>query len=102
MARVSEGGQPGFMLYFSDLLAVRKHLDAERMGKLFDAIIGYAESESVPDFSDDPLLSFAFDSLRPALDRDAEEYQKKRDTNRANANRRWEQKKADATACDRM
>lgn len=94
--------RPGFMLYFADLEAVRKHLAAEQLGRLFGALIDYAKSEIEPEFKEDHLLSFAFDTMRPKLDRDSQEYERKSEKNRANARKRWDKGSMpdNAMACD--
>ena len=92
------------MLYFNDLRAVRENLTSEQLGRLLCAIMDYAELYTVPDFGSDPLLKFAWDTLRQSLDRDAEAYRQKREKNRDNARKRWykETMPSDATASDRI
>ena len=67
--------KPNICLYFDDFRAVGMLPDAER-GRLFLAILKFAEHEEEPDFSSAPLLEFAWASIRPKLVADGERYEK--------------------------
>ena len=63
--------RPGFMLYFDVSPALARVTDAEA-GKLFKALFDYAQRGEVPSL--DGMAGFAFDFIRPRLDRDADSY----------------------------
>lgn len=63
--------KPGVMFYF-DVRPCIKRLDANEKGRLFEAILDYAEFGAVPDL--DGALGVAWDFIQPKLDRDAERY----------------------------
>ena len=63
--------RPGVMIYFDILPALKILPDADR-GKLFMAMLEYAQFGAVPDF--DGALDMAWQFIYPKLDRDAEAY----------------------------
>lgn len=65
-------GRPGVMLYF-ELLEPIKSLSYEDKGKLFEAILSYAQYGEVPNF--DGFLMLAWGFIRPKLDADARRYE---------------------------
>lgn len=65
--------RPGIILYFDDLGPSLKRMSNEQLGILLREIIAYAQTGEVTEISD-PLIDFAMDSLKPAIDRDGETY----------------------------
>ena len=65
--------KPGVMIYFDSIRPALSRLDDSQLGALFRAIIEYAQTGAVADL--DNMAGFAFDSLRPKIDRDDERYQ---------------------------
>lgn len=65
--------KPGVMFYF-DVRPCIKRLDINEKGRLFEAILDYAEFGNVPDL--DGALGVAWDFIQPKLDRDADRYDK--------------------------
>lgn len=63
--------KPGVMFYF-DIRPCIKRLDINEKGRLFEAILDYAEFGVVPDL--DGSLGIAWDFIQPKLDRDAGRY----------------------------
>lgn len=63
--------KPGVMFYF-DVRPCIKRLDISEKGRLFEAILDYAEFGTVPDL--DGALGVAWDFIQPKLDRDAGRY----------------------------
>lgn len=74
--KTEEKQRPGIYLYQNDyeLLCV---LDPEERCKVLDAMMNYARSGELPDFSDSRLAMMAWKSIKPHLDHDAERYQKR-------------------------
>lgn len=66
--------RPGFMLYFELVPALSSMEDAEA-GTLFKALMAYARYGEVQELTG--LAAFAFDVVRPRIDRDAEVYAEK-------------------------
>lgn len=66
--------RPGFMIYFDIAPALFKLTDDEA-GKLFKAIMDYATSGTVHDLGG--ICEFAFDVIRPRIDRDRAAYEEK-------------------------
>ncbi len=64
-------GKPGVVFYF-DVRPCIKRLDVNEKGRLFEAILDYAEFGTVPDL--DGALGVAWDFIQPKLDRDAGRY----------------------------
>lgn len=50
-------------------------LSLEQKGKLFEAILDYAQYGVVPEFESEPLLGMAWCFITPRLDKDRERYQ---------------------------
>lgn len=65
--------KPGVMFYF-DVRPCIKRLSLEEKGRLFEAILDYAEFGAVPDV--DGTLGVAWDFIQPKIDRDGERYDK--------------------------
>ncbi len=63
--------RPGVLLYF-DIRNGMKRLSTSDKGRLFDAILDYAENGVVPDFEGG--LGVAWDFIAQKLDKDAETY----------------------------
>jgi hypothetical protein len=74
--------RPGFMLYFDTTPALDRLSDLEA-GKLFKALLLYAQFGEVSVL--DGLAGFAFDLLRPRLDRDRQSYEDRCEKNRYTA-----------------
>lgn len=70
-------GKKSFVLYY-DMRQPLALLTDEQRGKLLLALFDYAESGSVPSFSEDGALSMAFSFIRQTLDRDAAVWEEKR------------------------
>jgi len=66
--------RPGFMLYFELVPALSSMEDAEA-GALFKALMAYAQYGEMRDLTG--LAAFAFEVVRPRIDRDAEAYREK-------------------------
>lgn len=66
--------RPGVMFYFS-LRPCLKRLSLEEKGRLFEAILDYAEHGEVPDV--DGMLGIAWDFVQPLIDQDASSYAEK-------------------------
>ena len=66
--------RPGFMIYFDIAPALYKLTD-EEAGKLFKAIMDYATSGNVHEL--DGICGFAFEVIRPRIDRDKGAYEEK-------------------------
>jgi hypothetical protein len=72
---VAEKQKPGVLLYFADLRPMLNRLSDDELGVLFRAVIDFSEFGLEP--SELPGMSaFAFDILRPCLERDAQRYRK--------------------------
>ena len=74
--------RPGFMLYFDATPALDRLSDLEA-GQLFKALLHYAQFGEVSAL--DGLAGFAFDLLRPRLDRDRQSYEDRCEKNRYTA-----------------
>ena len=68
--------RPGVMLYYDTLGPAMLRLSDEQCGQLLRGIIEYAQTGALPDY--DGMTGLAFDLLRPSIDRDGENYEKKR------------------------
>lgn len=64
-------GRPGVMIYF-DIRKALNFLTDQQKGRLFQAILDYAEQGSVPQF--DGVMAMAWAFVQPQLDRDGERY----------------------------
>lgn len=82
--------QPGVMIYFEVQNCI-KRMDYEAKGRLFEAILEYAQYRTPPNFSeeDDLALLVVWDMICPKIDADAERYRKKCKKNKDNADKRW-------------
>ena len=69
--------RPGVMVYFS-MRPSLNFLNDEQLGKLFRAMLDYAEYGTKPDFID-PLLGMAWSFVSSGIDRDWESYIEKVD-----------------------
>ena len=63
--------KPGVMIYFETGKAI-KGLDYETKGRLFEAIMDYAEHGTVPAF--DGILAAVWPFIANGIDRDSEKY----------------------------
>lgn len=72
-------GKPGVMFYF-DIRPCIKRLSYEDKGRLFEAILDYGQSGTIPEF--DGVLGIAWDFIQPRLDYDSERYDGKIDQRR--------------------
>ena len=70
------GEKQSFVLYYDIREPLSLLNDSER-GRLFSAILNYAEYGELPDFDGAAQMAFAF--IRKALDRDAEKWESKRE-----------------------
>lgn len=77
-------GKPGVMIYFETAKAI-KALDYETKGRLFEAIMEYAEDGVVPAF--DGVLAAIWPFVADKIERDSERYERIRDQ-RAEAGRK--------------
>jgi hypothetical protein len=92
----------GFILYKDLIHSVRK-LPKETAGELFMHILSYVNDEN-PE-TDNLLIELSFEPVKQALKRDLKKYEKTKERNRENANKRWQKPQtipSDATACDRI
>lgn len=92
----------GFLLYKDLIHSVRK-LPKEKAGELFMHILSYVNDEN-PE-TEDLLIELSFEPIKQALKRDLKKYEKTKERNRENANKRWGKSQNmpnDATACDRI
>lgn len=84
--------QPGVMIYF-EVQNCLKRMDYEAKGRLFEAILEYAQYRIPPNFSeeDDLTLLVVWDMIRPKIDADAERYRDVCEKNPKKAIKRWEE-----------
>lgn len=82
-----------FLLYV-DLIHTVKHLPDEKAGQLFKTILGYVNDED-PE-PEDLLVQVTFEPIKQQLKRDLEKYERIREKNKKNAEKRW-----NAVASDR-
>ena len=76
--------KPGVMIYFETAKAI-KGLDYETKGRLFEAIMEYAENGVIPEF--DGVLAAVWPFIADKIDRDSTKYEGIRQT-RAEAGRK--------------
>ena len=69
--------RPGVMLYFDSVRPALNRLDDTQCGRLFRAVVDYAEYGVIPEL--DALVGMVFDLLVPKIDRDAEKYEESRE-----------------------
>ena len=65
-------GRPGVMFYF-DVRPCIKRLSESEKGRLFEAILDYAQFGVIPEV--DGMLGVAWDFIQPKIDRDNEKYE---------------------------
>jgi len=87
-----------FLLYQDQREVVEKLTDMQA-GRLFKAIFQHNDGEKL---DLDPILSVVFIPIRQTLDRCKENYEKKSKVNSDSANKRWEQARNNANACERI
>lgn len=63
-----------FIVHFNIRKSTRKLTDAE-MGRLFRAMLDYAEYGALPDFSDNDRLEMSFDFIQPGIDIDRQKWE---------------------------
>ena len=80
------------MIYF-DLLPIIRELSAEQAGRLFVAILEYADNGNLPEFGEDPVLRMAWACVQGKVDRDIVAYKEKCSKNSYNQYKRWQQEK---------
>lgn len=66
--------KPGTMLYFADMEALER-LGYELYGRMMFAIRRFSQTGEIPDFSDEPMLYFAWGFIEPKLRADDDRYQ---------------------------
>ena len=66
--------KPGVMIYF-EVRPCLTQMSIEEKGRLFDAILSYAEDGEVPDFDDRLLIAWSF--IRQRIDFDQAKYDAK-------------------------
>lgn len=65
----------GLILYFEDIRPALQYLTNDEKGKLFVAILDFAQFGIVPDMSgESPIMRLAFDTIRPHIEKDAIRY----------------------------
>lgn len=70
--RGDEMGRPGVMFYF-DVRPCIKRLSESEKGRLFEAILDYAQYGVIPEM--EGMLGVAWDFIQPKIDRDNEKYE---------------------------
>ena len=94
---MAENGKHGFIILMDFYEPLRCLSDAQK-GQVFDACFIYHQGNE-PTF-EDPFVKMAFSFLRPFFDRQKQAYEDKCAKNRANALRKYEDKRTDANASD--
>ncbi len=79
--------KPGVMVYFEIARAI-KRLSYEQKGRIFEAILSYAEFGEVPEF-DDIALDVLWPLLTDKIDRDSEKYNNISEVRRNAAYKKW-------------
>ena len=72
--------RPGVMLYFDTLVPVLNRISGDQCLDLMRGIVNYVQTGEVPEL--DAIASFAFDMLRPSIDKDGERYEQKKEDRR--------------------
>lgn len=85
-----------FILYF-DQAEMLEALSDEQRGRVFSAIFQYAETGKLPELNQ--AENIAFLSIKQAIDRDCEKYEKTCRKNAENASLRWDRENANACEC---
>jgi len=72
------GAQPGVMLYFENIRPILQFLNDQEKGKLFAAILDFAQYGIIPAFENEsPALQISFATILPHLERDRAAYAEK-------------------------
>ena len=87
MSNATEPTKPKYFNCYLDSETIVNHLSDEQAGKLWKMLFAYSNRNEKQDISD-CIVSMAFDVMAQQIDRDFEKYQKKCETNRANAYKR--------------
>ena len=82
--------RPGVMIYFS-LRSALKRLSHEEKGVLFDAVLDYGETGTLPEL--EGVLGVCWDFIQPMIDKDAEAYRMKCEKAKRSIEARWEKGK---------
>lgn len=77
--------QEMFIDYYN---AVRNVLDNAQRGILLDLMVDFLENGELQNI-DDNLVAMAFCFIKNGLERVTERYERRRETNRKNVNKRW-------------
>lgn len=80
--------QPGIVLYRLEYASIRGKLSLEQKGELLDALMDFSETGEEYQ-GGDPYVSMAFSFFSAAIQRSAEEYERKCQKNRENVGKRW-------------
>ena len=96
---MAEKSNPGFLILLDFYEPLQCLTDAEK-GQVFDACFAYHLGRDVE--FDDPLVKMAFSFIKPFFDKQCEAYARKCEQNRANALKKYGEKRTDANACERM
>ena len=67
--------KPGVVFYYDSVDPLVKFLSREQLGDVFAAALEYGKTGALPEL--DPISQFAFETLRPHIDRDSEQYHEK-------------------------
>jgi hypothetical protein len=86
-----------FLLY-CDLIHTVSKMPKEKAGELFVHILEYVNDKEPK--TDDLIIELTFEPIKQSLKRDLQKYERIRQKNVENANKRWN--KENATACDRI
>ena len=82
------GKKPGVMFYF-EVLPCIAHLSDAQTGRLFRAMLAYAQTGEVPQLDDDVALKMAWPFVQLRLDQDDARYQRTVEHRRQAAKLRW-------------
>jgi hypothetical protein len=96
---MAEKSKPGFVVLLDFYEPLQCLTDAQK-GQVFDACFAYHLGRDP--VLNDPLVKMAFSFIKPFFDKQCEAYARKCEQNRANAKRKYEQKRTDSTASDGM
>ena len=95
---MAEKSNPGFVVLLDFYEPLQCLTDAQK-GQVFDACFAYHLGQDPA--LNDPLVRMAFSFIKPFFDRQCEAYERKCEQNRANAKKKYEDKRTDADGCDR-
>jgi hypothetical protein len=76
------------IIIYADCIAILEELTYEQAGRLFKAVLSYANEEPVTEIND-PAVKMAFKVLKTQIDRDAKKYETICNKRRENINKRW-------------